>query len=197
MASIEERVESLIKKPIEDLGYTLYDVQYVKEGQNYFLRVFIEKPNGSIDLNDCEKVNDGINDILDTADYIKEQYFLEVSSTGLEKILRKDGHLKQNIGNEVQINLFKPISLESDLKCEEIAEKENIHKDLKNEKKADKKSKGKKSSNKNVVSKELVGNLKNFDEDYISLELENGEILQVDRKNISQIKTIFDWDSLE
>ena len=197
MASIEERVESLIKKPIEDLGYTLYDVQYVKEGQNYFLRVFIEKPNGSIDLNDCEKVNDGINDILDTADYIKEQYFLEVSSTGLEKILRKDGHLKQNIGNEVQINLFKPINLESDLKCEEIVEKENIHKDLKNEKKADKKSKGKKSSNKNVVSKELVGNLKNFDEDYISLELENGEILQVDRKNISQIKTVFDWDSLE
>ena len=197
MASIEERVESLIKKPIEDLGYTLYDVQYVKEGQNYFLRVFIEKPNGSIDLNDCEKVNDGINDILDTADYIKEQYFLEVSSTGLEKILRKDGHLKQNIGNEVQINLFKLISLEIGLKWEEIAEKENIHKDLKNEKKADKKSKGKKSSNKNVVSKELVGNLKNFDEDYISLELENGEILQVDRKNISQIKTVFDWDSLE
>ena len=95
MASIVERVESLIKKPIEDLGYTLYDVQYVKEGQNYFLRVFIEKQNGSINLNDCEKVNDGISDILDKADYIKEQYFLEVSSTGLEKVLRKDEHLSQ------------------------------------------------------------------------------------------------------
>ena len=64
MASIEERVENLIQKPIEDLGYSLYDVQYVKEGQNYFLRVFIEKEEGTIDLNDCEKVNDGINDIL-------------------------------------------------------------------------------------------------------------------------------------
>ena len=63
-----------------------------------------------IDLNDCEKVNDGINDILDTADYIKEQYFLEVSSPGIERILRKDKHLEQNIGNMVIINLFKAIN---------------------------------------------------------------------------------------
>ena len=110
MASIEERVESLIQKKVEDLGYILYDVQYAKEGQNYFLRIFIEKEDGAIDLNDCEKVNDGINDLLDTADYIKEQYFLEVSSTGVEKILRKDKHLKDNIGNEVEVKLFKPIN---------------------------------------------------------------------------------------
>ena len=90
MANIEEKVENLLKSTIENLGYNLYDVQYVKEGQNYFLRVFIEKKDGSIDLNDCEKVNNEINDLLDKADYIKEQYFLEVSSTGLEKILRKD-----------------------------------------------------------------------------------------------------------
>ena len=62
-----------------------------------------------IDLNDCEKVNNGINDILDTADYIKEQYFLEISSPGIERILRKDRHLEQNIGKEVVINLFKSI----------------------------------------------------------------------------------------
>ena len=110
MANIEEKVEKLLKKPIEDLGYKLYDVNYVKEGQNYFLRVFIEKDDGEICLDDCEKVNNGINDILDTADYIKEQYFLEVSSTGIEKILRKDEHLKQNIDNEIQIKLFKPIN---------------------------------------------------------------------------------------
>ena len=109
MANIEERVENLIKKPIENLGYILYDVQYVKEGKDYFLRIFIEKNEGSIDLNDCEKVNNEINDLLDKADYIKEQYFLEVSSTGLEKILRKNEHLNQNIGNEIQINLFKSI----------------------------------------------------------------------------------------
>lgn len=160
MASIEERVETLIKNKIQDLGYNLYDVQYVKEGQNYFLRVFIEKPNGSIDLNDCEKVNDGINDLLDTADYIKDQYFLEVSSTGVEKILRKDQHLEDNIENKVQISLFKPIDVA------------------------------------NKKQKEIVGTLKEFDNDKIVVEAEEKEI-EVERKNISQIKIFFDWDNLE
>ena len=106
MASIEERVESLIKAKIEETGYELYDVEYAKEGKNYFLRVFIDKPEG-IDLNDCEKVNDAINDLLDEADYIKEQYFLEVSSPGIERVLKKEKHLEQNIGNEIAIRLFQ------------------------------------------------------------------------------------------
>ncbi len=160
MANIEEKVENLIKKPIENLGYNLYDVQYVKEGPNYFLRVFIEKPNGSIDLNDCEKVNDGINDILDTADYIKEQYFLEVSSTGLEKILRKDEHLKQNIEKEIQVNLFKPIEI----------------------------------SGKKI--KEIIGILKNFNVEQIEIT-QDKETIKLDRKNISQIKTVYDWNSIK
>ena len=108
MASIEERVEELITKPIQELGYQLYDVQYSKEGKDYFLRVFIDSPKG-IDLNDCEKVSNGINDILDSADYIKEQYFLEVSSPGVERVLRKDSHLKENIGSTIEIKLFKPL----------------------------------------------------------------------------------------
>lgn len=106
MANIEEKVEQLVKNKIEAIGYELYDVEYAKEGKNYFLRIFIDKPDG-IDLNDCEKVNDAINDILDTADYIKEQYFLEVSSPGIERVLRKEQHLKQNIGNEISIKLFQ------------------------------------------------------------------------------------------
>ena len=159
MANIEENVENLVKSKIEDLGYELYDVQYVKEGQNYILRIFIEKQNGSIDLNDCEKVNDGINDLLDSANYIKDQYFLEVSSTGVEKILRKDKHLKDNIGNEVQINLFKQIDVS-----------------------------GKKQ-------KEIIGILKKIDENNIILQLGEGEI-SINRKDISQIKTVFDWDSI-
>ena len=106
MASIEEKIEALVKEKIENIGYELYDVEYAKEGKNYFLRIFIDKPEG-IDIEDCEKVNNEINDILDTADYIKEQYFLEVSSPGIERVLKKDRHLKQNIGKEVQIKLFK------------------------------------------------------------------------------------------
>ena len=88
MANIEEKVEKLLKPVIEENGYELYDVEYAKEGKNYFLRIFIDKPDG-IDLKDCEKVNDLISDLLDKADYIKEQYFLEVSSTRNRKKYKK------------------------------------------------------------------------------------------------------------
>lgn len=148
MANIEEKVECLIKEKIEKIGYELYDVEYAKEGKNYFLRIFIDKPEG-IDIDDCEKVNNEINDILDTADYIKEQYFLEVSSPGIERVLRKDKHLKQNVGKEVKIKLFKKDEL---------------------------------------GNKEYQGVLKKFSEEKVVLE--NAE---AERKNISQIKTIYDW----
>lgn len=108
MASIEEKVESLIKEKIRGLGYELYDVQYAKEGKDYFLRVFIDKKDG-IDLNDCEKVSNEINPLLDEKDFIKEMYFLEVSSPGIERVLRKDEHLKDSIGKEIEVKLFKPI----------------------------------------------------------------------------------------
>jgi len=149
LANIEEKVERLVKPKVEEIGYELYDVEYSKEGKNYFLRIFIDKPEG-IDLNDCEKVNNAINEILDKADYIKEQYFLEVSSPGVERILRKDNHLNKNIGNEVNIKLFK------------------------------KDNKGK---------KEYQGVIKTFNENEIELE----EGTKIERKNISQIKTIYNW----
>lgn len=149
MASIEERVESLIKEKIEAIGYELYDVEYSKEGKNYFLRIFIDK-TGGIDLNDCEKVNNEIDEILDEADYIKEQYFLEVSSPGIERIIRKEKHLKKYIGHEINIKLFK------------------------------------KDKNGN---KEYQGILKAFDQDNIELE----ENIKIERKNIAQIKTVYNW----
>lgn len=108
MASIEERVEGLIKSKVESLGYELYDVQYSKEGKDYFLRVFIDKGEG-IDLEDCEKVSNEINPLLDEADYIKEMYFLEVSSPGIERIIRKEKHFEVARGKEVEVKLFKPI----------------------------------------------------------------------------------------
>lgn len=152
MASIEEKVESLLKEKIESIGYDLYDVEYAKEGPNYFLRIFIDKPEG-IDLEDCEKVNNEIMEKLDEADYIKDQYFLEVSSPGVERVLKKEKHLEQNIGNEVQIKLFK------------------------------KDENGK---------KEYQGILKSFDEQTITIELE--EELKIERKNIAQIKTAYNWE---
>ena len=113
-SNIETKVEQLLEKTIVDLGYDLYDVRYEKEGKDFYLRIVIDKPEG-IDINDCETVNNAINDMLDEADYIKEQYFLEVSSPGLERILRKDKHFLSQIGNEVSVKLFKPINKQKEL----------------------------------------------------------------------------------
>lgn len=112
LASIEERVESLLKEKIEAIGYELYDVEYSKEGKNYFLRIFIDK-TGGIDLNDCEKVNNEIDEILDEADYIKEQYFLEVSSPGIERIIRKEKHLKNILAMKLILSYLKKIKTET------------------------------------------------------------------------------------
>ena len=152
MSKVEEKVEKLIKKKIEDLGYRLYDVEYSKEGKDYYLNIYIDKENG-IDLNDCEKVNNEINPILDKEDIVKEKYFLVVSSPGIERILRKDRHLEENIGKEVNIKLFK------------------------------KDEQGK---------KEYKGILKKFDKEEVEIEVEENEI-GIDRKNISQIKTVYNW----
>ena len=154
MSKIEDQVENLLKDKIESLGYYLYDVEYVKEGAEYYLRIYIDKETG-IDLNDCEKVSNEINDLLDKADYIKEQYYLEVSSPGIERILKKDKHLEQNIRKKVDVKLFKK----------------------------DKKGK-----------KEYKGILKKFNQEEIIIEAE--ETTQIERKNISQIKTIYDWDNI-
>ena len=106
MAKIEEKVESLVKEKIEKVGYELYDVLYVKEGSNKILRIVIDSENG-ISLDDCEKVNNEIKEIIDEANPIEEQYFLEISSPGIERLLRKDWQLKKFKGAEVNIKLFK------------------------------------------------------------------------------------------
>ena len=113
--NIETKVETLLKPIIENIGYSLYDVKYEKEGKDYYLRIIIDKNDGTIDINDCETVNNAINDILDEKDYIKEQYYLEVSSPGLERVLRKEEHFFKQIGKEVNIKLFKPINKEKEL----------------------------------------------------------------------------------
>ncbi len=106
--NIEQRVYELIEKKIQELGYELYDVEYLKEGKEYHLCIYIEK-NGIMEIADCEKVNNAIEPILDEVDLIKEQYFLEVSSSGLEKKLRKLEHYEKQIGNKIEVKLFTKI----------------------------------------------------------------------------------------
>ena len=87
MASIEEKVEKLLKNKIEALGYDLYDVEYAKEGSSYFLRIYIDKSDG-INLDDCEKVNNEITDDLDNADYIKV-FFRNIISRSRKNIKKR------------------------------------------------------------------------------------------------------------
>lgn len=115
MTNLELKVKSLVEKTINDLGYRLYDVIYSKEGKENHLRIFIDNDKG-ISLDDCETVNNAITDMLDDADYIKEQYFLEISSPGIERLIRTDEHLKENIGNEIVVKLFEGINGEKEVK---------------------------------------------------------------------------------
>lgn len=104
--NIESKVQTLLEPIISRLQYELYDVQYGKEGKDYYLRITIDKPDG-INIEDCEKVNRAIDAVLDEADFIKESYFLEVSSPGIERILRKPSHFEKQIGNKINVKLFK------------------------------------------------------------------------------------------
>ena len=109
MTSLEKKIEDLVKPIIENLGYKVYDVMYQKEGKDNYLRIFIDK-EGGIDLNDCEKVNDSINDILDEKDYIKAQYYLEISSPGLERNLRRDEQFFESIGKKIEVHLYNSVN---------------------------------------------------------------------------------------
>ncbi len=106
--SVSQKIEDDFRPLVLELGYELVYIEYVKEGQDWFLRFFIDKPEG-IDINDCEKVSRYVEDILDEKEYIQIQYVLEVSSLGLERPLRKDKDYYENIGKTIEISLYKPI----------------------------------------------------------------------------------------
>ena len=153
MTSLEKKIFEELEPIINGLNISLYDVIYEKEGKDFYLRIFIEK-DGGVDISDCENVNNAINDILDEKDFIKGHYYLEVSSAGLEKTLRLDKHFENNIGNKIQISLYKPIN----------------------------------------NSKNVIGILKGYDDEKIIVE--SDEIVEINKNDISLIKTVFDWDSI-
>lgn len=104
----EKRTEELLLPIIEENGFELVDVEYVKEGGNWYLRAYIDKPGG-ITVDDCEKVSRRLSDLLDEKDYIDEAYILEVSSPGLGRPLKKDKDFERSIGEEVEVRTFRPI----------------------------------------------------------------------------------------
>ena len=104
----EQRTEELLLPIIEENGFELVDVEYVKEGGSWYLRAYIDKPGG-ITVDDCEKVSRRLSDLLDEKDYIDGAYILEVSSPGLGRPLKKDKDFERSIGEEVEIRTFRPI----------------------------------------------------------------------------------------
>ncbi len=103
---IEKKTEALLTPIAEKCGVRIYDVEYVKEAGEWYLRAYIDK-DGGVDINDCVDVNHALSDALDEDDFIDEAYTLEVSSPGLGRQLKKDRHFENSIGQDVELKLFK------------------------------------------------------------------------------------------
>ncbi len=148
----EQRTEKLLEPVLTANHFELYDVEYVKEGGNWFLRAYLDK-EGGITVDDCELVSRALSDLLDKADFIPEAYILEVSSPGLGRQLKKDKHFEKSIGEEVELKLFKPVN----------------------------------------KRKEWTGILTGFNAESITIETEEGTVLEFKRSEIAMVRLTFDF----
>lgn len=110
----EQRTEKLLLPIMERKNFELVDVEYVKEGSNFYLRAYIDK-EGGITIDDCEEVSRELSDLLDVEDFIPDAYFMEISSPGLGRQLKKDKDFARSIGEEVEVKLYKPINKQKEL----------------------------------------------------------------------------------
>lgn len=104
----ESKTEEILLPILEEKNFDLWDVEYVKEGPDYYLRAFIDK-EGGITIDDCVDVSRELSDKLDALDFIPDAYILEVSSPGLGRVLKKDKEFERSIGSEVDIKTYKAI----------------------------------------------------------------------------------------
>ena len=111
----ETKTENLLSPIASANNVEIYDIEYVKEGADWYLRAYIDKPEG-VTINDCENVSRALSDALDQADFIEDAYILEVSSPGLGRTLKKDKHLEKSLGCKVELKTYKPIE-----KCKEFS----------------------------------------------------------------------------
>jgi ribosome maturation factor RimP len=117
---VEVKCEELVNPIVDKNSFELVDVEYVKEGSNWYLRVYIDKDNG-IDIDDCVNVSRELEAKLDEEDFIKEAYILEVSSPGLTRPLKKDKDYLRNIGKRVEVKLFNPVDKIKEFEAELVA----------------------------------------------------------------------------
>lgn len=150
MSKIEKSVWEFCTPLAEKEGLRVYDVVYKKEGADWFLRVFLYGENG-VTLDNCERVSRALSDILDEADPIAEPYYLEVSSPGIERILRLPWHFETAIGETVEIKLYAPYE----------------------------------------GQKKLVGVLRAYQEDTMTIETENGKEIVLEHGQAANVRTVF------
>ena len=105
----EQKTEELLLPIIEKNQFELGDVEYVKEGSNWYLRAYIDKPGG-ITVDDCEVVSRALSELLDQNDFIEDSYILEVSSPGLGRPLKKEKDFQRSLGEEVEIRTYRAIN---------------------------------------------------------------------------------------
>ena len=110
----EQKIFDMAKPIADELGYDIWDIQYVKEGAEWYLRVFIDKEDG-IDIDDCEAMTRPLNDKLDELDPIKEGYIFEVGSAGLERELVREEHFEACMGMDVRAHLFTAVNGSKDV----------------------------------------------------------------------------------
>lgn len=106
--NIQQVITELATPIVEGLNYELVDVEFVKEGANWYLRIYIDKPGG-IGIDDCQAVSEKISDILDKEDPIEQSYYLEVSSPGLERPLKTERDFIKYKGELVELKVFQPL----------------------------------------------------------------------------------------
>ena len=157
MATSKQAVVQLIRPWAEsaaaEAGCTLWDLEYLREGGENYLRVTIDKEEG-VGIEDCEKVSRILNDILDTEDPIEESYSFQVSSPGVERELKRPEHYKSFIGNAVRVRLYKALD----------------------------------------GSKEFIGNLTAYEDDAITLTMEDGSVGVFPLEQISKVKAYYEFE---
>lgn len=120
---VEQRVETLVKSAVEEV-YELVDVEYVKEGPHRYLRVYMDK-EGGITLEDCQNISESISEPLDREDFIDEAYFLEVSSPGLDRPLKKEEDYIRFAGENIEVKLYEALNGEKVYEGELLGLSEN------------------------------------------------------------------------
>lgn len=114
MSKITEQVEQMVLPIMEELNLELVDIEFVKEGRNWFLRVYVDNPEAPIDIDSCAVVSEKLSEILDKNDPIEQNYFLEVSSPGAERPLKKEKDFEKALGSYIYIKTYEPIEDEKE-----------------------------------------------------------------------------------